>query len=187
MRKAGESDITKKLPHAIKTEETVSAPHFDSEFLERQYFSWINVCGPKGSGKTSLIRALASHFCDHPIIHLDFSDFCALGFERSLVYFRAKISEFYLGLLETCEWGLRNPDRHERFIDAIEGARAEKELSSSLRELVYDITNAGHVDQDRKRPMILIDEVSRPLLFAYRHGFDAKMTAFFNDFLDIVV
>lgn len=177
--------MTKKLPHAIETAETMSAPPFDPEFLERQYFRWINVCGPKGSGKTSLICALASHFCDHPIIRLDFSDFCAVDFERSLTYLRAKISELYLGLLETCEQGLRNPDCHERFIDAVEGTCAEKELSASLRELVHVITSAGYGDPDRKRPMILIDEVSRPLLFAHKYGFDAKMTAFFNDFLDI--
>ena len=73
----------------------------------------------------------------------------------------------------------------EKYLNIIEGKCSEEELSGSLLNLVHIIRWDYRHDGLCKRPMIFIDEVSRPLLYAAEYGFEDKLRRFYDTFLDI--
>jgi hypothetical protein len=186
-------------------EREVIGPIFDPVFLEGQYFRWINVCGPRGAGKTAFLRALMKHFGTesatsessaqdegrtyphqgiHPIIHLDFSGFCARTYEDALAHVKARISYLYLSHLDSYTKARHHFTARERYLDVLEGTCDQKDLESSLKDMVYALERPMQAFE-RVRPMIFIDEVSRPLLYAAGHGYLAEMQSFMDALLDI--
>ena len=174
---------------------------FEPAFLERWgHYVW-HVLGPLGSGKTTLLKALAAFFderaegaCElveggtraslrYPVAWLDFSDFSAASFADALAYFAAKMSALYLSKLEDYEQ-CRYFEVMGRYLDVIEGLCDEEGLSRSLERLVSDYRGYAF-DDDNERILILIDEVTRPYLFAAKFGYLKEMRNFMDRFLDI--
>ena len=171
-----------------------------SSYFCTSHYDCINIYGPRGSGK-ALFLEKAREFCGideseiqrehgdkHPIIFLDFSDFCCVSFDDALCYFRAKMSELYISYIETCGEELTYR-KWEQYLDVLEGRCDEKKLKKSLLELVYHIRFRYRWNNRRgissENPLILIDEISKPLLYAANYNFLSEMQEFLDGFLEI--
>ncbi len=75
----------------------------------------------------------------------------------------------------------------EKYLNAIEGKHNEAELTESLLNLIRILKSAVFYATGNTyvRPIVLIDEIGKPLLFAAKYGFSEKMRAFYDAFLDI--
>jgi len=171
------------------------------------YFCYVNICGPEGTGKSTLLSALRCYYDEglktgdlftnsdvwkegwrhwekgqHPVIDLDFSDFAATTMEGARAYFRARISDLYLRKLDRCGGYLRYYYSCGKYLDFIEGTEDEDALTRSLQEMVRAIKwRRGR----EPRPLILIDELGRTLLYAQQYGYLNEMRAFLDRFLEI--
>ena len=182
-----------------------NSPVFEPSFLERKYFNWTNVYGCRGSGKTSFLLALRLYFGWghdtwqnddhseqqnrsrewHPIIWLDFSGFGATSFEGAVLWFSLKMSQLYAAALRVRTHGHWHFDTYERCLDIIEGTCDQDVLACSLLEMVHIARHHSGPGYHSCRPIILIDEVSRPLIYAAEYGFLNEMQSFMDSFLDI--
>lgn len=159
---------------------------FDREYMKRLYFHSTNICGPEGTGKSAFLSEMMGTFeKEHPVIFLDFSDCKVRSFEEALLYIRKKMSELYRAMYAKAEGGFWGFDDLDAYIKIIEGRGNQSELEYSLQNLVYCLRRSVKGDRDSKRPMIFIDEVSRPLLFAAGYGFGKEMSSFFDKFFEI--
>ncbi len=163
-----------------------------SNCIEHNHFDYLNIYGPMNVGKTSFLNALRKYHsvagghdsgCDHGrhfVIFLDFSDFVAIAYIDTINYFRKKMSELYQAMYEEIKEGLGHYETLAGYLDVIEGICGTDELKKSLLSMVrfvrYGLTPKG----DYFRPLILIDEISRPLLYAAKYGYLKEMTEFYN-------
>ena len=185
--------------------------HLDEQYIERRYFRYNNICGPRKSGKSSFLSALIQYFgcvdvnesaksniedeseenewtqkhC-HPIIFLDFSDCVVRTYDEAIKYIKAQISKLYLSLLyEIDEECIHHYTVWEEYLNIIDGSCTERELAGSLRNMVHLIRTSYSHAENCTRPMIFIDEVSRPLLYAAEYEFEDRLRSFYDTFLDI--
>lgn len=160
-------------------------------------FHYLNICGPMHAGKTAYLNALREYHAGkdeqdsesdhdrHFVIFLDFSDFVAIAYIDALNYFRKKMSELYLDLYEEVKEELRYFETLDRYLDVIEGECDDEALKKSLVDMVRYVRYGKRFNEYYFRPMILIDEISRPLLYAARYGYLDEMEEFYDAFLEI--
>ena len=175
-------------------------------FMNRIGCRCMNIYGPHNSGKSTCLSAIRSYYSDKydyknvfggsknvredelnrwPVLFEDFSDFCEKTWGRALAYFKKAVSDLYISQLERCLEGLWSTDSLERYLDTIEGKLDEEKLSRSLLNLVYDIRRCAKESYVRSRPLILIDDVSRPIFYAAKYGFYKELMSFYDRFFDI--
>ncbi|WP_036608786.1 AAA family ATPase [Oribacterium sp. P6A1] len=180
--------------------------NYDESYLEDMYFKCENICGPRGTGKTSFLKALMKYFGDigeerldsepierehlsnygkHPIIFLDFSDCSSNTPEKMMKYIRKKMSELYISLWKECRDELWGYSSYSEYLDIIEGTCNDKLLSRSLVKIVHLSRMRRTLGGCHERPMIFIDEISKPLLYASEYGFYNDLQKFYDDFLEI--
>ncbi|WP_185752390.1 hypothetical protein [Butyrivibrio sp. AE2032] len=159
-------------------------------------YDYLNIFGPNNSGKTAYLNALRAYNSEkfdtdtcnnydrHFVIYLDFSDFAAIAYIDAVNYFRKKMSELYQSLYEDVQEGLSYYTTLEFYLNVIEGISDERELARSLGDIAHFV-RCGRQSQYCFRPLILIDEVSRPLIYAAKYGFLDEMKEFYDAFLDI--
>ncbi|MCR5603803.1 MAG: hypothetical protein K6G27_08895 [Lachnospiraceae bacterium] len=98
---------------------------------------------------------------------------------------RKKMSDLYISKLAECEKELRYYDSWNDYLNVIEGTSDDRSLADSLRRMVHYVRRIYRNDGTSERPMILIDEVSRPLLYGAGHGFEQKVQEFLDELLNI--
>ncbi len=165
--------------------------------LPHNSFKYLNIYGPLHSGKTSFLNAVRefhkridedgsdNDYGRHFVIYLDFSDFVAIAYIDAINYFRKKMSELYLLLYQEIQEELRYFETLDRYLDIIEGESDEEALTQSLLNMVRFVRYGQHFDDYYFRPLILIDEISRPLIYAAKYGYIKEMTKFYDEFLNI--
>ena len=169
-----------------------------TKFIDRVKFRNLNICGPFGVGKTSYLKAIrqyndeydpkstASNCCDrHFVISLDFSDYSGKTYEEAICYFRKKMSELYVFLYENVKGELEHYKALEWFLDVEEGICDVEKLRNSLVDIVRLLRYGKHYQQNYYRPLIIIDEISRPILYASKYGYYRELSGFYDDFLNI--
>ena len=185
--------------------------HLNEPYLEKQYFGYKNICGPRRSGKSSFLSALIHYFgciggnedkekdisdeseetvwthkhC-HPIIFLDFSDCVVKTYDEAIKYIKSQMSTLYLSwLYKLDEDSFHHYTAWEGYLDILDGNCCESELAGSLLKMVHLIRLSDKYTEIHTRPMIFIDEVSKPLLYAAEYGFEDRLKSFYDTFLDI--
>lgn len=158
----------------------------------------MNIVGPSKSGKSSFLKEARKYYDieedkseydnvdRHIIIYLDFSKYYGCSYEDAIAFIKQKMSALYIDMYKYTYVGLHYYKSLECYLDVIEGSCSEKELSQSLLELVRYLRYSVHSDRyNANRPLILIDEVSRPLLLSAKYGYYEQMLAFMDAFLNI--
>ena len=166
------------------------------DFFSHCYFRYYNICGPAGSGKTSVLEEASRYFhpsgktrCEdqaiqtHPLIRLDFSDFASKTYSDALSYFRKKISDLYLIHWESYEESLVHRFFCSDYLDLLEGVSTDKNLSGSLKKMADILHRPVNANSFSRRSFIIIDEISMPLLYAAEYGYLDDMKAFYDRFL----
>ena len=168
------------------------------EFIEGVHFCYTNICGPFSSGKTSYLKAI-QQYNDNPdqdlssdertdkhfVIPLDFSDYSGKTYEEAICFFKKKISKLYVSLYNKVKEELDYYGTLEKYLDFEEGKCDEKELRHSLVDMIRLARYGKNYDRYYYRPLITIDEISRPILYASKYGYIDELLDFYNDFLDI--
>lgn len=167
-------------------------------FIKANRFENINICGPFGSGKTSYLKAIQQYNEDadynslsggygdkHFVIFMDFSDYSGKTYEEAICFFKKKMSELYLSIYDRVRGELDYYRTLEWYLDVEEGKCGEERIRHSLLDIIRLIRYGKNFDKDFNRPLIIIDEVSRPILYASKYGYIDKMLNFYNDYLDI--
>ena len=146
---------------------------------------------PKGCGKSTYIQFMklyddekedASDLHVHDdgdmnklhVIYLDFSDFSARSYEEALHYLNLKISELYYSHIDMYDQSYHK----SYFIDALEGKLSPNKLSSAI----YVLNNTLHI---KKKPLILIDDFTCPLLYAKLHGYHNAMKTLLESMINL--
>ena len=168
-----------------------------ADYIKVSWNEYKNICGPIGTGKTSFLKFILDYNQSakkenskddnnkHFIIPLDFSDYSGKTYDQAICYFRKKMSDLYVSLLEQIKEELRLWRDWENYLDVIEGISSDEALKYSLEDIVQKIRyRLGRSDQ-YYRPLITIDEVSRPLLYASKYGYYHELKQFYDAFLDI--
>ncbi len=170
-----------------------------SSCMAHNCFDYLNICGPLNSGKTTYLNALREYHTEnnesdtcsdhaydrHFIIYLDFSDFAAIAYIDAISFFRKKMSELYQDMYEDVKEELRHYITLGYYLDVIEGKVDKEKLKKSLVEMVRFVGCGQRNEHYYNRPLILIDEVTRPLLYAAKYGYLEEMRDFYDGFLDI--
>ncbi len=169
-----------------------------------------NIYGPHKSGKSLLLHAIQSFFDDgsesgsifddsefvraekgkydrnrHPVLFMDFSRFSARTMSEAYRWFRKKMSELYLDVLKRY-WGeMAEHGPEELYLDVLEGKCDKASLAHSLLELVRTVRWTFEWQSGHERPLILIDEAARPLVYAEKYGYYEELKPFYDDLLDI--
>lgn len=160
--------------------------YFDRKYIKRMYFYPENICGPNGTGKTTFLSEMMQTFKhEHPIVFLNFADCNVKTYDEALLYFRKKMSDLYCRMYTRARGGFWCFNDTDHYIRIIEGKSDVSELEASLRHLIYCLRRSVKGDRNSRRPMIFIDEISRPLLLAAGLGFIREMKLFFDEFLEI--
>ncbi len=175
----------------------ISAVDF-TKYIDKVKFRNLNICGPYGVGKTSYLNAIQQYneeydpqfkkcgCCDRQfVISLDFSDYSGKTYDEAICYFRKKMSELYVFLYEKVKDELEHYTTLEWFLDVEEGICDVEKLRNSLADIVKLLRYGKNYQQNYYRPIIIIDEISRPLLYASKYGYYRELTAFYNVFLNI--
>lgn len=167
-----------------------------SSCIQHNRCDYLNIYGPMNVGKTAYLDALRRYHSSladnnsdnddkHFTVSLDFSDFVAIAYIDAINYFRKKMSELYLLMYKDVKEELRYFETLSRYLDVIEGVSDEERLKSSLVNMVRFLRYGRRYHDYYYRPLILIDEISRPLLYADKYGYLKEMTGFYDAFLDI--
>ena len=181
---------------------------FDITDVRRCYFKYWNICGPVMSEKAQFLSNVRDYFADdtaycrkeskegdgsdqflhsergkHRAISLDFSDYSIRTYEDAMQYFKRKMSDLYISRLGICEDLLYGCHEWRNYLDVVEGLCDETDLTRSLLHMVLYLREKHNVPSER--PMIFINEISAPLLFAEKYGYFDKLKAFYDGFLDI--
>ena len=148
-----------------------------SSCIQHNRCDYLNIYGPMNVGKTAYLDALRRYHSSladnnsdnddkHFTVSLDFSDFVAIAYIDAINYFRKKMSELYLLMYKDVKEELRYFETLSRYLDVIEGVSDEERLKSSLVNMVRFLRYGRRYHDYYYRPLILIDEISRPLLYA---------------------
>ncbi len=169
-----------------------------SELVRKERFSNTNIFGPYGAGKTSFLNAIRQYNADnnldsendgyadrHFVIFLDFSDYSGKTYKEAICYFRKKISELFVSLYEKVKDELVHYSKLEWYLDIEEGKCDEKQLRHSLMDIVKLVRYGKNYPQYFYRPIIIIDEVSRPILYASIYKYADALADFYDDFFNI--
>ncbi len=165
--------------------------------IEHDHYEHLNIYGPNNVGKTSYLTALRKYHSGeggndpvddhdrHFVIFLDFSDFVAIAYIDAVNYFRKKMSELYLLMYEKVKEELHYFETLADYLDMIEGVSDAETIKKSLLKMVRLVRYGRKSCEHFYRPVLLIDEVSRPLLYAAKYGYLNEMTEFYDTFLEI--
>ena len=169
-----------------------------SKFLNTISHRNLNICGPIHAGKTSFLKAIlqCSEDCDHNshddycrdrhfTIFLDFSDYSGKTLEEAICYFRKKMSDLYVLLYEKVKAELEYYKKLEWYLSVEESTCDEEVLRHSLVNVVRLVRYGKNYHDYYYRSLILIDEISRPILYASKYGYYNELMEFYNAFLDI--
>lgn len=159
----------------------------NSSYIDQMYFRYVNICGPHNTGKTGFLSEMTSHFRmkGHPVIRLDFSDCCIMTYEEAIYYIKSKMSGLYCEMYDRCKRDFQGYRSCEKYIDVLEGSCDTETLSGSLLNMVYSLRRSNQGNRKSNRPMIFIDEISRPLLYSAEYGFYEELQRFYDEFLEI--
>ena len=147
---------------------------------------------PKGCGKSTFLQFLKLYYDEKEdasdlhvygngnmnklhVIYLDFSDFSARSYEEALHYLNLKISELYYSHIDIYDQSYHK----SYFINALEGKLSQKKLSSAINVLN---DKPYHIKEE---PLILIDDFTRPLVYAKLHGYHNAMKTLLESMIDI--
>lgn len=169
-----------------------------SRFIKVPRFDYVNVCGPFRSGKTSYIRAIQQYneeldqdlplddYRDkHFLILMDFSDYSAKTYDEAICFFKKKMSDLFVAIYDRIKGELDNYQILEWYLDVEEGRCSEEKLRHGLLDLVKTVRYGKNWNQYYYRPLIIIDEVSRPILYASKYGYLDGLLNFYDEYLDI--
>ncbi len=168
-----------------------------TEFVKNRSFECINICGPLNAGKTSLLNAVRQYnMCStddreedrrdkHFIVSLDFSDYSGKSYDVWLTYIRKKLSDLYVSLYDKVEDELRAYRTMESYINIVEGISGEDELRTSLDCMIRYLRWGNWNDEFFLRPLVIIDEVSRPVLYGAEYGYVDEIKNFMHYYLEI--